>query len=284
MILMTLATFTKRIGLKILIVALFFSNGFASEKEASGKNCLFAGHSFFIPVARSFNGLAKAAGVEGHSQMEVFRGGKNGAPGSLWSHEPSRLKIQESLDAGKIDLFGMTLYSTNSTIQDYKRWIDYALKKNPEVEIYIGIPWGRTAEKGGVKRSLEAYKKGTIAFQKRIHKDLILKLRSMYPKNKVTCSYYGMASSELWSMHKAEKLPGISRMAKTNSVYRDAMGHAGDVLLTVSGLVWLNTIYGVDITKVKVPKVDFKFDYKAVAAKVIAVDKEHNPEKIKSEG
>ena len=62
------------------------------------------------------------------------------------------------------------------------------------------------------------------------------------------------------------------------------MGHAGDVLLTVSGLVWLNTIYGVDITKVKVPKVDFKFDYKAVAAKVIAVDKEHNPEKIKSEG
>ena len=31
-------------------------------------------------------------------------------------------------------------------------------------------------------------------------------------------------------------------------------------------------------------QMDFKFDYKAVAAKGIAVDKEHNPEKIKSEG
>ena len=281
---MKIRSLTHWMSLRIVITALLVSNGFASEKEATGKDCLFIGHSFFIPVSRSFNGLAKAAGVEGHTQKEVFRGGKNGAPGSLWAHEPSRLKIQESLDSGKIDLFGMTLYSENSSIKDYKRWIDYALKKNPEVEIYIGIPWGRTSEKGGAKRSLEAYKKGTLAFQKRIHEDLILELRSMYPKNKITCSYYGMASSELWNMHAKGKLSGIKRVAKSNSVYRDGMGHAGDVLLTVAGLVWLNTIYGVDIAKVKPPKVDFKFDYKAVANKVIALDKKHNPEKEKSKG
>ncbi len=283
MIFMTLTTFTKRISLKILIVALFFSNGFASEQDTTGKNCLFIGHSFFIPVARSFNGLAKAAGVEGHSQMEVFRGGKNGAPGSLWAHEPSRLKIQESLDSGKIDLFGMTLYSENRSIKDYKRWIDYALKSNPEVEIYIGFSWGKTPKQGG-KQALAVYSKMSRAFQPRIHKELILKLRAMYPKNKITCSYYGMASSELWNMHAEGKLSGIKRVAKSNSVYRDGMGHAGDVLLTVAGLVWLNTIYGVDIAKVKLPKVDFKFDYKAVANKVIALDKKHNPEKEKSKG
>ena len=269
--------------LRIVIAALLVSNGFAGEKEVPGKDCLFIGHSFFIPVSRSFNGLAKAAGVEGHNQKEVFRGGKNGAPGSLWAHEPSRQKIQTILDSGKIDLFGMTMYSENSSIEDYKRWIDYALKKNPEVEIYIGFPWGKTPKQGG-KQALVAYTKMSRAFQPRIHKEIILKLRALYPKNKVTCSYYGMAAVELWNMHAKGKLSGIKRVAKNNSVYRDGMGHAGDVLLTVAGLVWLNTIYGVDIGKVKPPKVNFKFDYKAVANKVIALDKKHNPEKEKSKG
>ena len=94
----------------------------------------------------------------------------------------------------------MTLYSTNSSIEDYKKWIDYALKNNPKVEIYIGIPWGRISE-GGVKRSVAAYSEGSRAFQARTHKELILRLRAMYPKNKITCSYYGMASVELWNMH-----------------------------------------------------------------------------------
>jgi len=271
---------THWISLRIIVVALLVSNGFANDKETPGKNCLFIGHSFFIPVSRSFNAMAKNAGVEGHSQRDVFRGGKNGAPGSLWDHEPSRTKIQSSLDEGNIDLFGMTLYSSKSSIEDYKKWIDYALKKNPKVEVFIGIPWGRTSE-GGVKRSLAAYSEGSRAFQSRIHKELILKLRALYPKNKITCSYYGMASVELWTMHEAGKMPGINRVAKSNSVYRDAMGHAGDALLTVAGLVWMNTIYGIDIAKVKPPKVDFKFDYKAAAAKVISLDKKHNPKKAK---
>ena len=133
------------------------------------------------------------------------------------------------------------------------------------MEIYIGIPWGRISE-GGVKRSVAAYSEGSRAFQARTHKELILKLRAMYPENKVTCSYYGMASVELWNMYEEGKLPGIKRVAKSNSVYRDGMGHAGDVLMTVAGLVWLNTIYGIDIAKVKPAKVNFKFDYKAVAA------------------
>jgi len=269
---------THCISLRILVFALIVSTGYANEEDAIGKNCLFIGHSFFIPVSRSFNALVNNVGIEGHSQTEVFRGGKNGAPGSLWGHEPSRKKIQSSLDKGKIDLFGMTLYSTNSSIEDYKKWIDYALKNNPKVEIYIGIPWGRISE-GGVKRSIAAYSEGSRAFQARTHKELILRLRAMYPENKVTCSYYGMASVELWNMYEEGKLPGVKRVAKSNSVYRDGMGHAGDVLMTVAGLVWLNTIYGIDIAKVKPAKVNFKFDYKAVAAKVIALDKEHNPEK-----
>ena len=53
---------------------------------------------------------------------------------------------------------------------------------------------------------------------------------------------------ELWSMHKAAS--GISRMAKTNSVYRDAMGHAGDVDCMAKH-------HGVDITRSN-SKVDFK--------------------------
>ena len=91
-------------SLRIVIAALLVSNGFAGEKEVPGKDCLFIGHSFFIPVSRSFNGVAKAAGVEGHNQKEVFRGGKNGAPGSLWAHEPSRQKIQTILDLSLIHI------------------------------------------------------------------------------------------------------------------------------------------------------------------------------------
>ena len=278
---MMIRSLTHWMSLRIVIAALLVSNGFASEKEAPGKDCFFIGHSFFIPVSRSFSGMAKAAGVEEHNQKEVFRGGKNGAPGSLWAHEPSRQKIQTILDSGKIDLFGMTMYSENSSIEDYKRWIVYALFLNPVVDIFFGFPWGKTPKQGG-KQALVAYTKMSRAFQPRIHKEIILKLRALYPKNKVTCSYYAMASVELWNMHAKGKLSGIKRGAKTNSVLRDGMGHAGEVLLTVAGLVCLNTIYVVDIAKVKPPKVDFKFDYKVVANKVIALDQKHNPEKEKS--
>ena len=58
-------------SLRIVIAALLVSNGFASDKEAPGKDCLFIGHSFFIPVSRSFNGLAKAAGVEAVSYTHL---------------------------------------------------------------------------------------------------------------------------------------------------------------------------------------------------------------------
>ena len=77
---MMIRSLTHWFSLRIVIAALLVSNGFASDKEVRQRLSVYRG-SIFIPVSRSFNGLAKAAGVEGHNRSSVR--GKNGAPGFM---------------------------------------------------------------------------------------------------------------------------------------------------------------------------------------------------------
>jgi hypothetical protein len=260
----------------ILLIAFACSATSYAEEETQGQTCLFIGHSFFVPVSNSFNALARRAKIAGHSQTSVFRGGKNGAPKSLWDHKESREKIQATLDSGKVDLLGMTYFDpSNSSLPHYRQWIDYALAKNPKTEFFIGFAWGKTT-RNDKRRSLAEYDFAGKIYHAFVHNEIILKLRALYPETTITCCYYGMASNELWRMQEAGELPGIDLVGKTNAVYKDKMGHAGEVLLKVAGLVWLNAIYNIDIATFAPTDSSLKFDYKAVALRVIANDKAHN--------
>ncbi|MDP6060745.1 MAG: hypothetical protein QGH33_17700, partial [Pirellulaceae bacterium] len=93
-----------------------------AELPKDGTTCLFIGHSFFIPVAKSFDQHAKLNGFSKHKQLTVFSGGQTGAPGSLWKSKKHSEKIKTILKTGKIQLFGMTVGAINSSVDDYKRW------------------------------------------------------------------------------------------------------------------------------------------------------------------
>lgn len=86
----------------------------------NGANCLFIGHSFFIPVARSFDKAARENGFASHQVKLVFAPGKRGSPADLWNNLRQKKQIEDVLATGKIDLMGMTVGGGN-TFEDFQQ-------------------------------------------------------------------------------------------------------------------------------------------------------------------
>ena len=269
---------------KALVLCGLLSATAAAKEPVDGLNCCFIGHSFFVPVSRVFGKLATSNEVAGHVQREFFRGGKNGSPGELWKEEKTRAQVIEHLSSGKVELLGMTYFSpANSSLEDYGRWIDTALKHNPDTRIFIGFAWGKINSKGrggqtplvDGRRSLDEYVKTGLAYQKLAYHHVILELRKRYPQTTILGSHYGIASGVLWQHFEDGKLPGIDRLVRAkktqqHSIYTDAMGHANAPLLTTCALVWLHDIYGMDPAVIKLGKQKDKVDYATLAELVIA--------------
>lgn len=261
----------KITSLLLLVLLLQTSSAFSAEaKTAKGVHCLFIGHSFFIPVARRFPEFAKQAGVTEHTQQGVFSGGKSGAPGSLWANEKKKAEILAFLKTGKVELLGMTYYNEdNSSIDDYKTWIDEALKHNPKTEFFIGLPWGTN----GAGREVDEYVAAGNKFHETVYAITIVKLRKMYPNNKIRFTYYGQASSELKKRFESGKLPELKQLMGTkDAIYRDRLGHANAMLLDLAAVVWLSALYEVDIDKAEL-KLDYQADLKAIAKEILANEK-----------
>ena len=243
--------------------------------ETTGKQCLFIGHSFFIPVARTFQKQASDLGIEGHSQKAVFAGGASGSPGRLWQSETKRKAIQKILDSGDVELLGMTYFNpSNSSLKDYRKWVDYALEKNLETEFFIGMPWGLN----GPSRSVEAYASQNARGQKLVYEDIVTKLRELYPKNKFYWINYGRVAVELKRAHQDESLSMVKQLvarSDADAVFRDKMGHAGPLTLEMASLIWLSGLY-------QVSPDDYKWRYKgeqpleSILKKIVEDQKTYN--------
>ena len=215
----------------------------SAAREVAGKKCLFIGHSFFIPVAKVFKSHAAKAGVDDHSQQTVFAGGQGGSPGRLWQNQQKREEIQKILDRGDVELLGMTYF--NSSLDDYRKWIDYALEKNPQTEFFIGMPWG----KNGPSLSVEAFASTSSRGQSVFYPAVVKKLRKLYPKNRFYWINYGRVPVELKRAYEGGSLPLVKQLVSRNgsdSIFRDPMGHAAPLTLEMASLVWLSVLYDVD--------------------------------------
>lgn len=220
----------------------------ATKKNNLGKKCLFIGHSFFVPVASAFQKTTEQAKIGLHSQQMVFAGGAGGSPGKLWRNDRKKKQILNILDTGKVELLGMTYFSPdNSSTADYRRWIDYALKKNPQTSFFIGLPWGLN----GPESSLAAFSAISTVGQAVVYKGTVLKLRELYPETRFYWANYGRVAVELKRNFESGELAGVDAMVARNgkrAIFRDKMGHAASVTLDLSALVWLAVLYDVDLS------------------------------------
>ena len=259
----------------------------SSEDESTGYNMLLMGHSFFRPYAENLNDLATEANLYEHSSTVVFRGGENGRPINFWNDSTSEEHqlIKSTLDRGNIEVFGMTagydIDSENPT-EGHSAWIRYALQKNPNVIIFIGIPpfdfpngdsngtrpdWDTFALDNGFNSIQEFY---DYYVNEIVHKEIVDELRAEFTSTKFYTIPYGWATKSLAQMNlDNELLDDISMVGpKSSSIFTDKKGHQGQIVIETGTMIWLNSIYNVDLSLFNYDT-GFSTDLHAVAQDII---------------
>ena len=236
----------------------------------TGAKSLFIGHSFFVPIAKTFDFFASSMpGAFPNHDVQVFgSSGESGIPLKLWRHHKD--DIEPMLATGEVELFGMTVGScdvdadghcidgvySNDKLNAYKDWIDLALSYNPDTSIYIGVPWkGSPSSFHNAAEYMEWIQHGgELVFK------FIDDLRSLYPNTDIHFLNYGIVAGEMRNLFEQDKLVGIVEMIKDqadddSSLFVDQKGHPGDMLKELAALTWLTWFYGVPVNDI-VNKID----------------------------
>jgi hypothetical protein len=234
---------------------------------ATGCNTLFIGHSFFNPIAKGMADHAHRAGLPDHSQEVVFSGGASGSPQALWENAGKRNEIQNILNSGDIQLFGMTYHPNYPGIEGYQNWVAYALQKNPGTMFFIAMPWLTNPESMSAAQYESIWEAG-LPLAIHGHIDT---LREHYPENVFYCIPYGQAAIELYKLYEAGDLPDVQTLVNiggSDAVFRDSFGHPDDILVTLAQLVWLSAIYGIDLSTYSYDP-GYVTDLKAIAQGIV---------------
>lgn len=227
------------------------AQGSQERPRSEGMKCFFAGHSFFCPVALSFDRIAKNNEFPDHDLKLVFRGGQAGTAGALWTAPKAREQIEAILATGTIELFGLTP-GLSDNAETFKRWFDLALKYNPETRFFIGTPWAM----GGGGMDTAMFDKIITGYANRCA-EVVEKLRALYPDNEIDFLAYGKMATAMKKRFESESLPGIEVMVgQGNGAFfvDQNPGHAGPMLLDLCALTWLNELYGADCDSLTYPK------------------------------
>ena len=239
----------------------------SSQDESTGYNMLLIGNSFFKPYADHLNNLASYANLNEHSSTIVKRGGENGRPINLWndSNTEEHQLIKATLDQGNLDYFGMTSgydFDSENPTEGHSAWIQYALQKNPNIIIFIAIgsfdfpngdsnstrpDWDTFASDNGFNSIQEFY---DYYINKVIHKEIVDELRLEFPSTKIFTIPTGWATKNLAQMNlDNELLDDISMVGpKSSSIFTDEKGHQGQIVIETGTMIWLNSIYNVDLS------------------------------------
>ena len=221
-----------------------------------GYSMLLIGNSFFKPYAENLDALAIDADIENHNATVVFRGGDNGRPINFWNDSTSNEHqlIKTALDQGNLDFFGMTAGNLPDNPTDgFKEWIEYALQNNPDITIFLSIPpvdfpadWDQLVQDNGFNSMQELY---DHFINETIHKTLVDELRAEFPSTNIFTIPTGWATINLAQMNQDNLLlDNISMFGqKPTSIFTDDKGHQGQIVIETGTLLWLNSIYKVDL-------------------------------------
>ncbi|MDA9018285.1 hypothetical protein OAD00_03270 [Saprospiraceae bacterium] len=250
--------------------------------ETQGYNMLLIGNSFFKPYAEKLDDLSILAGFENHSSTRITRGGDNGRPINFWNDSDSNehLQIKAALDAGNIDVFGMTAgHETEDRTEGHRSWINYALQNNPNITIFIAIPqidfpadWEQRAEEYGFDNIEELY---DYFVNDIVHDEMVDQLRDEFPSTEIFTIPTGWTSVKLDQMNRDnELLDDIARFGpQPTSLFTDNKGHQGNIIRETGSLLWLSSIYGVDLSTFSY-ETGFNTDLHEIAKQIMD---NHNP-------
>jgi hypothetical protein len=245
-----------------------------------GANALFAGHSFFVPVAGSFNKLAVQNGFSSHQMDFVFAGGPAGSPRMLWENPVKKDAIIAKLSTGRIELFGLTCYpGMLSSFEDFERWFDLALSFNQDTTFYIGQPWlGRGPNTKTAIFDQKIEQTGEKMFE------VVTDLRKAYPNNNIIYFNYGKVASVMMSWFDAGDLPDIKGLIPDpqngirlkQALFADGfIGHAGPMMTELSALSWMSVLYGADLEKLVYTK--YMSDVESILQEVLIYNQPYHP-------
>ena len=225
------------------------------QYQTDGHKMVLFGNSFFRPYAQKFSEMALDAGFDNHNAVIINRGGENGNPFNLWNDSTTmeHMEIKQALDEGNIDVLGMVagLLQENPT-DGYRDWIEYALVNNPDITVYLSmIPpyfpddWDSIATESGYSSVQYAYDN----FLNIIKDSLVNNLRVEFSANDIFSIPSGQATLTLYQLQKdGLLLDSISYKGnRENSLFIDETGHQGDIIINTGALMWLESIYSVDL-------------------------------------
>ncbi len=260
-------------------------------EDVGGYNMLLIGNSFFRPYADKLDNMAIVAGFENHTSTTIIRGGENGRPINFWNDSLSveHNQIKAALDQGNVDFFGMTSgHDANNPIEGHKAWIDYALQNNPNITIFISLPpfdfpegdpngtrpdWNTFALDNGFNSIQEFY---DYYVNEIVHQEIIDQLRIEFPSTKIFTIPTGWATFNLNQLNQDSALLDVISMfgPRETSIFTDQKGHQGEIVREAGGLVWLNSLYNVDLSSFDYDT-GFNTDLHAVAEDILT---KHNPD------
>jgi len=226
--------------------------GECDSSAISGYKTLYIGHSFGKPFAERLMEFARNSEIDGHCQNIVFRSGNDkGNPQALWSDETARSEIQEILDEGDIDLLVMICCSdTPADIESYwafPKWIDYSLSRNSDTRFALALPWLDSPQR---YETAEIFSTVWNLLHERIWHTILDNLRESYPEVDIFGIPHGLAAVELRSRFETGNLDDVNTLIgnNDNSIFRDGMGHSAEILHDLGTLVWLGSIYDIDLS------------------------------------
>lgn len=249
------------------------------QAPVDGLNGLYMGHSFFNPVAQELVNRIPDSTIVDHRAYIVAAGGINGSPKYLWDAAAKREQGLQHLAAGGVDVLALTYHSPEtSSLQDYQRWMDAALRKNPDIRLVLGVPWGSYIHDADLAQLSEMDSKMDFFFEQ-----VIEPLRAAYPKNQVVFCPYGLGVNELVRRLLQADLPGVkyvmhpdpaARAASKRSgeqLVNDQIGHGGELVIRLSALIMLAVIYDYDLSLLSSQKIEKlpEIDLVAIAEKIV---------------
>ena len=247
------------------------------QSRVEGLTVLYAGHSFGRPFASNMDEATRLAGIEGHEQRVVFRGGENGAPQAMWDDRDVQSLIKEQLDDGAVDVviliccsteFRETAGQSDQAVSDQAilEIVAYALAQNPETRFGLAMPW---ADFPSEYATVEEHRAITDAAYLR-YRQLAENISEASNGVEVFAFYHGAAVYEIRAGFEEGLIPELANLVgpRRSSVFFDEKGHAADMAIDAGTLIWLNAIYG--INPLELPPVDeYAADIREIAASAL---------------